>query len=103
MSSQEIQPNDLVAVMYLEGRHYNAVVKPGAVGIVLCIGSSPSFDPFGKYWSVSFPGGIYEVHQDVLRKIDGDGRNVGRWDYCVFNAPKRAPELERQSKVMEHR
>lgn len=97
--SQNIMPEDLVTVIFLPDAYYAGAVKPGAFGTAMCRIESPDrWDPQGKYWSVFFPGtGAENVNERVLRKIDGEGRNVGRWDYCVFNAPKYAKEQRREA------
>lgn len=104
---QNIKPNDLVRVISIPDAAYKHGVRPGLIGtIVMWVPSSGiMFDPTATYWEVSFPDiGTRVVNERVLRKIGGDdGRKVGRWDYCVFNAPKRHAELERKQSVMENR
>lgn len=95
MESQKIQPNDLVALIYVPGMYYGKSVSPGAVGTAIRRISPPDFAPQNeKYWEVSFPTAaeLYCCDERMLRKIDGDGRQVGRWDFCVFNAPKFVKE-----------
>lgn len=89
MESQNILPDDLVTVIYLPDAAYTRDVRPGAVGTAIRLVHLPnSLYPECRYWEVSFPTGTVAINERVLRKIDGEGRKVGRWDYCVFNAPK---------------
>lgn len=97
--SSNIQPNDLVLVVFVSDARY-VDIKPGAIGTAVAVTKETNpLDPNGKYWEVSFSGSIHLCHERILRKIDGEGRQVGRWDYCVFNAPKRAPELDRARRL----
>ena len=98
MEQQSLQAGDLVCVIYLHDAHYRPPFRPGIIGTVLRHNASPVgyVEDGATYWDVSFPDiGTHTVNQRVLRKIDGEGRKVGRWDFCVFNAPKRAREIVR--------
>jgi hypothetical protein len=92
--SSNIQPNDLVVLIFIAGVKYNGL-KVGMVGTVIDRDYNVWSPSGARYWEVSFPIGIGSCTERSLRKIDPDGRQVGRWDYCVFNAPKWARDLER--------
>jgi hypothetical protein len=104
MNSHNIQPDDMVIVVFIPDAYYTDPWRPGAVGTAIRQIHLPNpVHPECRYWEVSFQGVAVIANERVLRKLDGEDRQVGCWDYCVFNAPKRARELDRVSKVMENR
>jgi hypothetical protein len=96
MESQNIRPDDLVIVIYVPDAVYYDV-RIGAVGTVVRVTQETHpLDRAGTYWDVSFSTGLSTCHERILRKIDGEGRKVGRWDFCVFNAPKYVKDQRRE-------
>lgn len=85
------QPGDLVVVIAVEGAAYPSDAPPGTIATIVhkcgCV-----FTPLHRYpyWFIETPSRRLCAPEPVLRKINGEDRQVVRWDTVPWQ-----PECER--------